>query len=258
MFNVLRYRIHQGRQYIPDMRAQGISIPYRGFPVLDQSLCSESCSACINACPTGAIARDPLRIDLGACTFCGDCAAACASKAVRFSVFHRTAADRREALTVYSGCDEKEYEKTAVVSRKEIASIFGRSFKLREVSAGGCNGCELELNACSNVNFDMGRFGIEFVASPRHATASHLWPGDEEHGTGLTTRTRRPGPKLVIASGTCAISGGIFRTSRHRALVLREPQGGFSSRLPAHPSQSSTAYSACSRGSRQTLLDPEG
>jgi Ni,Fe-hydrogenase III small subunit/ferredoxin len=212
MFNVLRYRIHQGRQYIPDMRAQGISIPYRGFPVLDQSLCRESCSACLDVCPTGAIARDPLRIDLGACTFCGDCAEACASKAVRCSVFHRTAADRREALTVYSGCDEKEYEKTAVVSRKEIASIFGRSFKLREVSAGGCNGCELELNACSNVNFDMGRFGIEFVASPRHADGILIsGPVTKNMAQALTDAYEAtPDPKLVIASGTCAISGGIF------------------------------------------------
>ena len=63
----------------------------------------------------------------------------------------------------------KEYEKIAITTRKEIRKIFSKSLKLRQISAGGCNGCEMELNACSNCNFDMGRFGIDFVASPRHA-----------------------------------------------------------------------------------------
>lgn len=93
--------------------------------------------------------------------------------------------------------------------------LFGRSLKLRSVSAGGCNGCELELNALGNVNFDMGRFGIEFVASPRHADGIVL--------SGTTTRNMEqalaatyeaePAPKLVVLFGACAISGGIFQGS---------------------------------------------
>ncbi|HPN64944.1 MAG TPA: NADH:ubiquinone oxidoreductase, partial [Candidatus Goldiibacteriota bacterium] len=87
--------------------------------------------------------------------------------------------------------------------------------KLRQVSAGGCNGCEMELNACSNVNFDMGRFGIDFVASPRHADGIVI--------TGPVTKNMAPAledtyksiplPKIIIAAGTCAISGGVFKDS---------------------------------------------
>ena len=97
----------------------------------------------------------------------------------------------------------------------KIRSYFGRSLKLRQISAGGCNGCELELNALSNVNFDIGRYGIEFVASPRHADGIVI--------TGPLTKNMAaaiqicydavPEPKIVILVGTCAISGGIFKDS---------------------------------------------
>jgi len=93
--------------------------------------------------------------------------------------------------------------------------MFGRSLKLRQVSAGGCNGCEMELSACGNVNFDMGRFGIDFVASPRHADGIVI--------TGPITKNMAPAlmdayksmsePKIVIAVGACTISGGAFADS---------------------------------------------
>jgi len=101
------------------------------------------------------------------------------------------------------------------ICSREIRRVFGRSLKLRSISAGGCNGCELELNALSNVNFDMGRFGVEFVASPRHADGVVI--------SGTTTRAMAhaleatyeavPKPRLIILFGACAISGGIFRDS---------------------------------------------
>jgi len=92
---------------------------------------------------------------------------------------------------------------------------FGRSLKLRSVSSGGCNGCEMEINALGNVNFDLGRYGIDFVASPRHADGLVL--------SGPLTRNMAqalqlcwdamPEPKLLIAVGACAISGGVFAQS---------------------------------------------
>jgi Ni,Fe-hydrogenase III small subunit len=101
------------------------------------------------------------------------------------------------------------------MASKKIKSYFGRSLKLRQISAGGCNGCELELNAASNVNFDMGRFGIEFVASPRHADGIVV--------SGPFTKAMAqaaeicfeavPVPKIIILAGACAISGGIFKNS---------------------------------------------
>ena len=99
--------------------------------------------------------------------------------------------------------------------RKEISKLFGNSLKLRQVSAGGDNSCEWELNAAGNVNFDMGRFGIEFVASPRHANGIVI--------TGPITRNMAeplqicydavPDPKIIILAGTDAISGGIYADS---------------------------------------------
>jgi Ni,Fe-hydrogenase III small subunit len=90
--------------------------------------------------------------------------------------------------------------------------MFGRSLKLRQVSAAGCNGCELELNASGNVNFDMGRFGIEFVASPRHADGIVITgPVSKNMGKALQdTYNSISDPKIVIAFGACAISGGQF------------------------------------------------
>jgi Ni,Fe-hydrogenase III small subunit len=119
-------------------------------------------------------------------------------------------ATSREGLLLREGGDV-----TPEAASREIRRLFGRSLKLRSVSAGGCNGCELELNALGNVNFDMGRFGIEFVASPRHADGIVI--------SGTTTRAMAhaleatyeavPKPKLLILFGACAISGGIFQGS---------------------------------------------
>jgi Ni,Fe-hydrogenase III small subunit len=104
----------------------------------------------------------------------------------------------------------------AVRAHAAFAQLFKRSLKLRQVSAGGCNGCELELNATANVNFDLGRYGIEWVASPRHADALVI--------SGTLTRTMKdavrlawdamPDPRFVIAVGACAISGGLYAGAR--------------------------------------------
>ncbi len=103
-------------------------------------------------------------------------------------------------------------EPMRVKASEGLAKIFGRSLKMRQVSAGGCNACELELNAVVNVNFDAQRFGIEWVASPRHADALVV--------TGPLTRNMKeairmawdamPDPKFVVAVGACAISGGLY------------------------------------------------
>ena len=96
---------------------------------------------------------------------------------------------------------------------RDLRRLLGRSLRLREVSAGGCNGCEVEVNALGNVVFDSSRFGIDFVASPRHADGVLV--------TGPVTANMKEAllityqaiaePKLVIAAGACAISGGIYR-----------------------------------------------
>jgi Ni,Fe-hydrogenase III small subunit len=99
--------------------------------------------------------------------------------------------------------------------RNEIQKLFNGSLKLRQVSAGGDNSTELELNACGNVNFDMGRYGIEFVASPRHADGIVITgPLSRNMAEALEiTYNAIPSPKIIILAGTDAISGGIFEGS---------------------------------------------
>jgi Ni,Fe-hydrogenase III small subunit/NAD-dependent dihydropyrimidine dehydrogenase PreA subunit len=173
----------------------------------------EGCAGCADACPTDAIidaGKATMRIDLGRCVFCGDCATACPPGAIRFTNDHRLAARTREALEV--SADEPVL--AAALDRK-MKSLFGRSLKLRQVSAGGCNGCEAELNASGNIQFDLGRFGIQFVASPRHADGIVVTgPVSENMRLALhKTYEAVPAPRLVIAVGACAISGGVFRGS---------------------------------------------
>lgn len=149
-----------------------------------------------------------LALDMGKCLFCPECEQACPSGAVSFARDEKLAASEREDLVVREG----EERRLAHAMGKELLSIFGRSFKLREVSAGGCNACEADTNVLSTVGFDLGRFGIQFVASPRHADGIYVTgPVTENMRLALLkTWEAMPAPKVVIAAGACAIDGGPF------------------------------------------------
>jgi Ni,Fe-hydrogenase III small subunit len=126
-----------------------------------------------------------------------------------------------------------------VAVSRAIAQRFGRSLKLRSVSTGGCNGCELELNALGNVNFDLGRYGIEFVASPRHADALVLsGPLTGNMAAALELAwAGMPAPRFVIAVGACAISGGPYAGSTvlDRSFLGREVPVLYVPGCPPHP-----------------------
>jgi Ni,Fe-hydrogenase III small subunit/Pyruvate/2-oxoacid:ferredoxin oxidoreductase delta subunit len=208
MFDLLKARLRQGHQTSGFPREQArLPARFRGRPVLDESKCQEGCRACADACPTQAIATEPLRIDLGACLFCPVCQEACPDGAIVYTPDHRLAARSRADLVVSSA-----QARLATALDEKMRKLFGRSLKLRQVSAGGCNGCEAELAAMSNVVFDLGRFGIQFVASPRHADGIVVTgPVTTNMEFALReTYAAVPGPKIVIAAGACAISGGPF------------------------------------------------
>lgn len=214
MFDSIKVRIKQGKQYIPDIKRAEINPKFRGLPQLHDQTCV-LCGNCTGACPTGAVTVRPLKIDLGKCTFCGDCQRVCQNQSIQFTNLYKIAASRREALIIDQKSDRHFLNTEAEQANHEIKRLFGRSLKLRSVSAGGCNACELELNACSNVNFDMSRFGIEIVASPRHADGIVITgPVSENMAYALEdTLLAVPSPRIVIAMGTCAISGGVFQHS---------------------------------------------
>lgn len=202
---------HQGKQFIPDISSVKLTDTFRGRPIISSEGVDEK--ELMELCPTNAISGNPIAIDLGKCTFCGECAIHFPKK-IQFTSDYKIASNIRENLIVKAGSDELIQLNPEAI-RKEIQQYFSGSLKLRQVSAGGDNSCELELNACSNVNFDMGRFGIDFVASPRHADGIVITgPITENMSRPLQIcYDAIPEPKIVILAGTDAISGGIFEGS---------------------------------------------
>jgi Ni,Fe-hydrogenase III small subunit/NAD-dependent dihydropyrimidine dehydrogenase PreA subunit len=207
LFNSLRVRASQGSQFIPDVRTAAPN-GFRGLPIITPTPCADGCAACRDVCPTNAITLEPMQLDLGRCVFCNACAEVCPVEKVRFTNEPKIGAATRDELLVREGV----VERMRIKASAGFSKLFGRSLRMRQVSAGGCNACELELNAAVNVNFDAQRFGIEWVASPRHADALVL--------SGPLTKTMReavqiaweamPEPRFLVATGACTISGGLY------------------------------------------------
>ena len=211
MINNIKILFHQGKQYIPEVTSVKVPGIFRGRPEIGSAKVNEE--ALQDLCPTGAIGIHPVSIDLGKCVFCGECAQRFPEK-IQFTTDYKMSVNERSRLVVAEN-DLSPLTLDAAKVRNEIHSMFGGSLKLRQVSAAGDNSCEWELNACSNVNFDMGRFGIEFVASPRHADGVVITgPISANMARALQiTWDAVPEPKILILAGTDAISGGIFAGS---------------------------------------------
>jgi len=211
MFDNLKILYHQGKQFIPDVRTAKVPGIFRGRPVITSKSIDEQ--ALMELCPANAISARPVSIDLGRCTFCGECAR-CFPEKISFTTDYKISSNERERLIISEGDTNPIIVNPATV-RSEIRQLFSKSLKLRQVSAGGDNSCEWELNASNNVQFDMSRFGIEFVASPRHADGIVI--------TGPVTGNMAdplqicydavPDPKIIVLVGTDAISGGAFADS---------------------------------------------
>ncbi|MEA5006421.1 MAG: NADH:ubiquinone oxidoreductase [Rikenellaceae bacterium] len=235
MLDHLKILWHQGKQFIPDVRSVEIPGIFRGRPVISNVAVDEIALA--GVCPTKAIGNYPISIDLGRCTFCGECALRFPEK-IQFTKDYKISSNVRERLIVKEGDEDRISFETEEI-RREVKSLFGKSLKLRQVSAGGDNSCELELNASNNVQFDMSRFGIDFVASPRHADGVVI--------TGPITKNMAkaleicyeaiPDPKIVVLVGTDAISGGIFEDSDQldRTFLKNHKVDLYIPGNPAHP-----------------------
>jgi Ni,Fe-hydrogenase III small subunit/Pyruvate/2-oxoacid:ferredoxin oxidoreductase delta subunit len=237
MLQVSLARLRQGHRTIP-YPAQEPTLPdrFRGLPVVDSSRCPVGCRDCADACPTSAVTTDgqKVRLDLGRCLFCTDCVDACPEGVIRYTPEYRLATRKREDLVLQG----QTLERAKALDEKS-RRLFGRSLKLRQVSAGGCNACEADLNVLSTVGFDLARFGIQFVASPRHADGVVVTgPVTENMRSALlATYAAIPAPKLVIAVGACAISGGPYvdNPEVHNGCASLLPVDLFIPGCPPHP-----------------------
>lgn len=215
VLDALKQRLMRGCETMayPEGPAPRLPDRHGGALRVEAEKCAEGCSACVAVCPTEAVARSgdgPVSLDLGRCLFCADCVRACPPGAIMQTGDHRMAASRREDL-VLGGTGAEEVRLASALDAR-LMQLFGRSLKLRQVSAGGCNGCEADVNVLGTIGWDLSRFGIQMVASPRHADGL-LITGPVTRNMELAVRKTYdavPAPKLVIAVGACAIAGGPF------------------------------------------------
>jgi Ni,Fe-hydrogenase III small subunit len=214
MLRMLIERLRYGARTLRYPAAElGFPERYRGRPVHDAARCAGGCRACAGRAPTPFIrvGRDGApALDLGACLFSPEEAAACPEGAIVYTNDHRMASRNRGGL-IASGGGVEPIPALDRASRR----LFGRSLRLRSVVAGSCGGCEAELVALGNVVFDMARFGVQFVASPRHADGIVITGTVNPNMRAALEKTWEavPDPRLVIAVGACAIGGGPFRGS---------------------------------------------
>ncbi len=217
--------------------------PGFGFPVIDFGRCT-ACEDCARACPTGAIGvapgepgRKTLSLSYASCIQCRECASACPEQAISPGRDFEVAVHTREQLVQRASFEADEstgrwrfrevealqgpsLEDSAAQLRERIRGRFGRSLHVRQVDAGSCNGCELEIIATANPVFDLERFGIHFVASPRHADLL-LVTGPVTRNMEIALRRTyeaTPEPRLVVAVGACGCSGGIFGEGTYASL----------------------------------------
>ncbi len=242
MFDVLRKSFAAGvvTGSYPATPAE-VSANARGKPEIDFAALKDPRPA-VAACATGALScsdRNGTRtvsLDLANCTFCGVCAEV--ERSVRMTNLTELAARRREDLVasakyalnadgtgrfLEARAGARNSKSTAENSpeafeslgrevQEKIRRVLGRSLHIREVDAGSCNGCEIEIVGLNSPVYDVERFGIHFVASPRHADML-LVTGPVSRNMELALRktyAATPEPRLVVAAGACACSGGIF------------------------------------------------
>jgi Ni,Fe-hydrogenase III small subunit/Pyruvate/2-oxoacid:ferredoxin oxidoreductase delta subunit len=233
MFDIVRERLRQGHRTFryPELTPE---LPERflGRPRISAAPCPTGCADCLGLCPVKALELTPQgpALDMGRCVFCGDCARACPKKTIAFTRDHRIASRSREGLIITSADPGPP--------PGDAFPLFRRSLRLRQVSAAGCNACEADCNVLTTPVFDLGRYGLDFVAAPRHADAIAVTGPVSENMRQATLDTfdAVPDPRLVIAVGSCAISGGVFQDSEecHRGVSML-PVDLYIPGCPPHP-----------------------
>jgi Ni,Fe-hydrogenase III small subunit/formate hydrogenlyase subunit 6/NADH:ubiquinone oxidoreductase subunit I len=240
MLQIIKTRIQQKFRTMsyPDGPPPELPPRFVGRPVVNHIQCDTGCDLCISVCPVHAIhmsqETDGPVIDTGRCIFCRACEGACTSHVIQFTREYRLSSSPRKELFVQAGSPDH------APARHELAvKLFNKSLKLRQVSAGGCNACEADSNVLGTLAWDMGRFGIQFVASPRHADGLLITGCVSENMRTALEKTYAavPDPKIVIATGACAIAGGPYvdHPEQHNGAADIVPVDLFIPGCPPHP-----------------------
>ncbi|NTV89909.1 MAG: NADH-quinone oxidoreductase subunit NuoB [Clostridiales bacterium] len=233
MFNILKKTLQHRVVTVKYPKAPIRTEIITGKPSVEMSLCTD-CGECMRRCPVGAVNKASccdkvdqttesvqISFNLDQCIFCSLCADICPSGAISMThEFELAAADRDDLRSSPAVVDERvlpseDYELIGERLKEKVGRLFGRSLQIREVDAGSCNACDLEINSLGSPYNDIERFGVHFVASPRHADML-LVTGPATRNMELAlikTYNATPDPKLVVAAGACACSGGIFSDS---------------------------------------------
>lgn len=213
--DLLLHRLTRGIETMayPDGPAPSLPDRHGGALRVDGAKCVDGCRECVAVCPTEAITRvegGTIALDLGRCIFCAECVKTCPTGAITQTGDHRMATRDRADLVL--GTRGQEEVRLAAALDEKLRRLFGRSLRLRQVSAGGCGGCEADVNVLGTIGWDLGRFGIQMVASPRHADGLLITGCVSNNMTLALQKTwdAVPEPKIVIAVGACAIAGGPF------------------------------------------------
>jgi Ni,Fe-hydrogenase III small subunit/NAD-dependent dihydropyrimidine dehydrogenase PreA subunit len=195
------------------------------MPEVDVELLTpDTASRAVDACPTAALQLQEVNgvrqlvLNYGECTGCGNCVEAgrgalrAAERLVHCGVA-KSALIRR--WNIDSRTEIFADDPVATISAGNIRALLGRALNIREVDAGSCNGCEAEIGALTNPYYDLERFGIHFVASPKHADLLLVTGPVTRNMAQALQRTYEatPAPRLVVAVGACGCTGGIFAGS---------------------------------------------
>jgi Ni,Fe-hydrogenase III small subunit/ferredoxin len=272
IFDVVHQSLQAKRCLIPVQKLLGDARGSRLPKVNGIALTPELAERAAEVCPTSALTlqRIPgghlqLRMDYGECIGCGHCVEVAASVFHVQETFTRCGVTRERLVQSWDTTTGQEIEPESgcdpAALAREIRSLIGRALNIRQLDGGSCNGCEAEITALTNPYYDLERFGIHFVASPKHADMLLV--------TGPVTRNMAEAvrqtfeatasPKLVVAVGACGCSGGIFADSHAVAGAVDDilPVDGYIPGCPPTPAMLVTGILEVLRRSHQKLRPAE-